>query len=328
MIPSPENSTAVIFRDCDDIASVSSLPPIETRSPVLSVTVPGAESSPLKNILQPSNVNQDTTQIPAEVDSSTSKKSNTKVVRTRSENKKSSRTRGEGHPSDRPRKKCRLSVSEDAHQGSQLGKPSRRAKNRLSSSRREKSPHRTTTGGHPPPTDSHEEHRVASPPSPCAQLAPDATSSVAPSSQQCSTAEHGELTGLLVETLATSRATSMDTATLYLVLTRSHPRFAAQYEKQALVQLIGSALETGRAQCGMFERVIASGEGAVDGMTKPVAEGEGRWFYVAAKDEDRERASLVSALMPRQKRSETMKYKQYYWRPLDRISKWDPEDAL
>ena len=33
--------------------------------------------------------------------------------------------------------------------------------------------------------------------------------------------------------------------------------------------------------------------------------------------------------MPRPaKRNETKKYKQYYWRPLDKISKWDSEDAL
>ena len=28
------------------------------------------------------------------------------------------------------------------------------------------------------------------------------------------------------------------------------------------------------------------------------------------------------------KRSETKKYKQYYYAPLARINKWDPEDAL
>jgi len=46
-------------------------------------------------------------------------------------------------------------------------------------------------------------------------------------------------------------------------------------------------------------------------------------------DEDQERAALIKAMMPRPaKRSETKKYKQYYWRPLDKISRWDPEDEL
>jgi len=56
---------------------------------------------------------------------------------------------------------------------------------------------------------------------------------------------------------------------------------------------------------------------------------EAQWFYVPELDEDQERATLIKAMMPRPaKRSETKKYKQYYWRPLDKISKWDPEDEL
>jgi len=59
------------------------------------------------------------------------------------------------------------------------------------------------------------------------------------------------------------------------------------------------------------------------------AAADGRWFYVSEQDDDRERASVVGAIYePRQKRSETKKYKQYYWKPLDKISKWDPEDEL
>lgn len=42
-----------------------------------------------------------------------------------------------------------------------------------------------------------------------------------------------------------------------------------------------------------------------------------------------ERASLIRSMMPRAgKRSETKKYKQYYWRPLGKISRWDDEDAM
>jgi hypothetical protein len=34
-------------------------------------------------------------------------------------------------------------------------------------------------------------------------------------------------------------------------------------------------------------------------------------------------------MMPRPgKRSVTKQYKQYYWRPLEKISKWDAEDDL
>lgn len=56
---------------------------------------------------------------------------------------------------------------------------------------------------------------------------------------------------------------------------------------------------------------------------------EAQWFYVPEKDEDEERATLIRSMMPRPgKRNETKKSKQYYWRPLGKISRWDPEDDL
>jgi len=56
---------------------------------------------------------------------------------------------------------------------------------------------------------------------------------------------------------------------------------------------------------------------------------EAQWFYVPELDEDQERATLIRSMMPRPgKRSETKKYKQYYYRPLAKISRWDPEDEM
>ena len=56
---------------------------------------------------------------------------------------------------------------------------------------------------------------------------------------------------------------------------------------------------------------------------------EARWFYDPERDEDAERAALVRSMMRRPgKRSETKKAKQYYWRPLPKISRWDAEDEL
>lgn len=132
---------------------------------------------------------------------------------------------------------------------------------------------------------------------------------------------HASLTGMLIEALATSRATSMDASTLYLVLTQAHPLLAAERSKEELLMDIATALEAGRTRCGMFEKVDGSGERS---RHKAL---ESRWFYVPERDEDPERASLISAIMPRQKRNETKKYKQYYYRPLDKMSRWDPEDA-
>lgn len=56
---------------------------------------------------------------------------------------------------------------------------------------------------------------------------------------------------------------------------------------------------------------------------------EAQWFYVPEKDQDQERATLIRSMMSRPgKRNETKKSKQYYWRPLAKISRWDPEDDL
>ena len=132
---------------------------------------------------------------------------------------------------------------------------------------------------------------------------------------------HKSLTGMLIEAFATSRATSMDSAALCVALTQAHPYLVAERSKQGLLTDIVGVLEAGRVRCGMFEKVDCSRE-----KTRHKAL-ESRWFYVAERDEDSERASLISAIMPRQKRNETKKYKQYYYRPLDKICRWDPEDA-
>ena len=48
-----------------------------------------------------------------------------------------------------------------------------------------------------------------------------------------------------------------------------------------------------------------------------------------SRDADADRAALVRSMMRRPgKRSETKKAKQYYWRPLPKISRWDAEDEL
>jgi len=50
------------------------------------------------------------------------------------------------------------------------------------------------------------------------------------------------------------------------------------------------------------------------------------YFYLPANDPDKERAALMCAVMPRAskgKRAETRKYKQYYWRPVGKQTRWD-----
>ncbi|OJA15618.1 hypothetical protein AZE42_10322 [Rhizopogon vesiculosus] len=132
-------------------------------------------------------------------------------------------------------------------------------------------------------------------------------------------AEQVEFTGMLVEALATSRASSMDPFALHSALIQTHPHLDTKYDKKQWLKVIPAVLEAGRVRCGMFEKVHSSGTNG---------EKQARWFYLSEKDEDRERAGLLEELMPKQKRSETKKFKKYYYKPLNKISRWDSEDAI
>ncbi|KAG1751298.1 uncharacterized protein EDB91DRAFT_1019738, partial [Suillus paluster] len=128
-----------------------------------------------------------------------------------------------------------------------------------------------------------------------------------------------ELTGMLVEALATSRASSMDPPALHTAIIQTHPHLKTKHNKKEWLILIPAVLEAGRARCGMFEKVHSSGTNGAK---------QARWFYVSERDEDRERAELLEELMPKQKRNETKKYKQYYYKPLHKLTRWDSEDAI
>jgi len=244
---------------------------------------------------------------------------------------KSRAKRNSNPPSERPAKKCKTS---DSRRGSMENRePLRSCQHAGKKQKRERGSGKKSLPLHPldgqrteacpirlAPSGTEDEQWTLSRSEPYVHAS-------CPSAHESSAEKHVELTGMLVEALATSRATSMDTAALYLALTRAHPALKTERPRKDLLKHIGTVLEDGRARCGMFERVQSSGEVACeDGGDE--GNGHGRWFYVPERDEDKERAGLISTLAPRQKRSETKKYKQYYWRPLDRISRWDAEDAL
>ncbi|KAF9076871.1 hypothetical protein BDP27DRAFT_1312734 [Rhodocollybia butyracea] len=67
-------------------------------------------------------------------------------------------------------------------------------------------------------------------------------------------------------------------------------------------------------RCGMFGMVESSFRNDPRALPPPFSS---RFFYVPDKDPDTERASLIQLTMPGAgKRSETKKYKQYYWKPV------------
>ncbi|CDO76224.1 hypothetical protein BN946_scf184894.g13 [Trametes cinnabarina] len=180
-----------------------------------------------------------------------------------------------------------------------------------------------------------------------------------------------ELEGMLIETLATSRASSLATTALYGALMAARPALremalpfltnapvmtpadeeekpkeekqeggrkprggrgrggkadaAEAASRRAWVPALEGVLEAGWRRSGVFGKVVNSGTDMGDQELTL----EARWFYDPDRDEDQERATLVRSMMRRPpKRSETKKAKQYYWRPLPKISRWDPEDEL
>lgn len=118
---------------------------------------------------------------------------------------------------------------------------------------------------------------------------------------------HPALLGILIEALASSRASSLPLSTL----TRTNPALAS-YSDDLITSTLAWAVRSRILGC-----VRSSGEALPPS-----------YFYDPAADPDRERGELLRCLMPRAgKRRETMKYKQYYWAPVvvgrGRTRTWD-----
>lgn len=133
-----------------------------------------------------------------------------------------------------------------------------------------------------------------------------------------------EIIGLLIEVLATSRASSLPISSLYKALMQSRPSLKEQKTKKEWCEVFLRVLSRcNRSGQGVFGKVESSGK---DDADRPL---ESQWFYVPENDHDQERAALIRNMMPRPaKRSETKKYKQYYYQPLGKITRWDSEDDL
>ncbi|KAF8069955.1 hypothetical protein FPV67DRAFT_1753802 [Lyophyllum atratum] len=134
-----------------------------------------------------------------------------------------------------------------------------------------------------------------------------------------------EICGMLIESMATSRASCLPASTLYKNVMQCHPALKEQRGEREWMEILERVLHDGEAArgSGVFGKVESSFKDETD---RPL---EAQWFYVPELDEDQERAALIRSMMPRPgKRSETKKYKQYYYRPLAKISRWDPEDEI
>ncbi|TEB28483.1 hypothetical protein FA13DRAFT_1793955 [Coprinellus micaceus] len=134
-----------------------------------------------------------------------------------------------------------------------------------------------------------------------------------------------EIQGMIIECMATSRASSMPVSLVVRTVLQTHPGLKEKRTEKEWRKVVGRVLVNGMAGrgSGVFGKVDSSGK---DDSDRPL---EAQWFYVPEMDQDQDRAALIRSMMPRPgKRTVTKQYKQYYWRPLDKISRWDPDDAL
>ncbi|KAI0338246.1 hypothetical protein BDW22DRAFT_1300630, partial [Trametopsis cervina] len=142
-----------------------------------------------------------------------------------------------------------------------------------------------------------------------------------------------ELEGMIIETLATARATSQSAATLWDALARARPALktmnrrlpedTSPLNKRDWIQLLTYILAAGHFETGVFGRAL------LYEIARTKSAQRAQWYYMPEKDVDQDRATLVKSMMRGPgKRSETMKYKRYYWKPLGKISRWDREDDL
>jgi len=175
----------------------------------------------------------------------------------------------------------------------------------------------------------HNPHKDSTPrPTSTRPLCTKALKSPSPSSavllpSSATSALHAEIRGMLVESMATSRASSLPVSSLYKAVMQSRPALKAQRGETEWLAVFELVLQDGQKDGGIFGKVESSGK---DNSDRPL---EAQWFYVPERDDDQERAMLIRSMMPRPgKRTETKKYKQYYYRPLEKISRWDPEDEI
>jgi hypothetical protein len=132
---------------------------------------------------------------------------------------------------------------------------------------------------------------------------------------------------VIIETLATSRASSLAVPALYKALIESRPAWKQKRSEREWKEVLCRVLAAGeaapasassavkaKAGCGVFAKVDSSG---VKDSTSDHMNMNAQWFYVPERDPDQERAGLIRKMVGRpSKRSETKKFKQYYWEPV------------
>ncbi|KZT43555.1 hypothetical protein SISSUDRAFT_1057560 [Sistotremastrum suecicum HHB10207 ss-3] len=128
-----------------------------------------------------------------------------------------------------------------------------------------------------------------------------------------------ELEGHLISTLALSRTSSMAPSSLLRSILEAQPHMLRIQSKKEWLPHVKEVLERGCGEKCVFGRIRRTG---TDAASRKL---EDQYYYAAEYDPDPSRAELLQGLMPK-KRAVTKHHLQYYYEPVGKGSRWDPED--
>ncbi|KAH8119302.1 hypothetical protein DFH11DRAFT_1722828 [Phellopilus nigrolimitatus] len=159
-------------------------------------------------------------------------------------------------------------------------------------------------------------HSTATPSVRSTSLVPsDPENPLADESETADADSKDEVCGCLIQAMALSRASSMPASSLLREVLRENPHLDSQRTKKSWLRLVEDVLSAHE----VFGRIRRDG---LDADDKPL---ETQWFYIPENDPDQDRAALLREMMPK-KRNATKKHKQYFYKPLGKITRWDAED--
>ena len=79
-----------------------------------------------------------------------------------------------------------------------------------------------------------------------------------PHTPEITPSQFAELQGMVIESFAVSRASSLPASALYRTITDNRPALKSEHSQEEWVKLIDAALEDGRSESGMFGKVESS----------------------------------------------------------------------
>jgi hypothetical protein len=142
-----------------------------------------------------------------------------------------------------------------------------------------------------------------------------------------------EVEGHVVSTLALSRSSSMTVPAIVKNILAAQPGWLDMSSRKEWEQVVREILN---ANTTLFGRIKRTGTVSIPLILSPAFVSylyqdaasqklEDQYYYDADNDPDQSRAEVFRMVMPK-KRGCTKQHQQYYYEPVAKPSRWDPED--